>query len=253
MAASFVAPPWPDGVDRISLATVDSTSLEAARRAPDRPTWIMAARQTAARGRRGRSWAMPPGNFAASLAWRPRADPPAMALRSFAASLALHDALTGMGVRGLSLKWPNDVLLDGGKLAGILLECPAPGRLVLGIGINLIAAPAPTALEPGAVAPVSLLEATGLRVTPDAMLDALAPAFARREAQLADRGFDRLRADWLGHAARLGEPITARTMTETTTGTFDDVDASGHLILGTAAGRRRIAAADVYFGDPECA
>lgn len=251
-APSRPARSWPEGVDRLVLSEVDSTSAEAARRAPDRATWIMAERQTAARGRRGRIWAMPAGNFAASLVWRPVADPAAMALRSFAASLALHDALTAMGVQGLSLKWPNDVLLDGGKLAGILLECPAPGLLVLGVGLNLIAAPGAGDVEPGAVVPVSLLAATGLRVTPETMLDALAPAFAGREAQLAIHGFGPLRADWLRHAARLGGTVTARTMTQTVTGTFEDVDAHGHLILGTATGPRRIAAADIFFGEPTC-
>lgn len=239
---------WPEGLDRVVLATVDSTSAEAARRASVVPTWYLGLEQTAAKGRRGRDWSMPAGNFAASLAWRPGGDPAALALRSFAASLALHDVLTDLGVMGLSLKWPNDVLLNGGKLAGILLESPTPGLLVLGIGINLIAAPTPDQVEPGAFAPVSLLEATGLRVTPEAMLDALAPAFARREAQLATWGFAPIRTDWMKHAARLGQPITARTVTETTTGTFEDVDADGRLILRTADGPRKITAGDVFFG-----
>lgn len=243
---------WPEGIARVVLARTDSTSAEAARRAADAPAWILAHVQTAARGRRGRAWSMPTGNFAASLVWHPAADPAAMALRSFAAALALHDALEAMGAAGLALKWPNDVLLEGGKLAGILLESPAPGLLILGVGINLVAAPEPSALEPGATAPISLLEATGLRVSPEAMLDRLAPAFAAREAQLITRGFAPIRADWLARAARLGDRITARTMTETMEGTFDDVDATGHLILGTADGPRRIAAADVFFEPASC-
>jgi BirA family biotin operon repressor/biotin-[acetyl-CoA-carboxylase] ligase len=211
---------WPAGIDRVILESIDSTSAEAARRAPNAPTWILARRQTAARGRRGRAWTMPEGNFAASLIWRPGGTPAQHALRSFVASLALHEALTAMGVAGLSLKWPNDVLLEGGKLAGILLESTGD-RLILGIGINLIAAPGAAQVEAGAVRPVSLLEATGLRVTPEAMLDALAAAF--------------------------GQPITARTMGETTHGTFEDVDADGHLVLCTDRGVRRIPAADIFF------
>lgn len=238
---------WPAGHDRVVLDSVDSTSAEAARRAPAAPTWILARRQTAARGRRGRAWTMPEGNFAASLAWRPGGDPAALALRSFAASLALHDALAGMGARGLSLKWPNDVLLEDGKLAGILLESPMPGLLILGIGINLVAAPGAAEVEEGAVRPVSLLAAIGLRATPEAMLDALAPAFATREAELAARGFAPIRAAWLRHAARLGEVVTARTMTGSITGTFEDVDADGRLVLRTPEGPRRIAAADIFF------
>ena len=246
------APGWPAGIARIVLDGTDSTQAEAARRAADAPAWIMARAQSAARGRRGRAWAMPPGNFAASLVWRPRADPAGMALRSFAAALALHDALSALGAADLALKWPNDVLLAGGKVAGILLESPAPGLLILGVGVNLATAPAAGALEPGATAPISLLEATGLRVLPEEMLDRLAPAFADREAQLATHGFAPLRADWLARAARLGHRITARTMAETYEGTFDDVDATGRLVLGTASGPRRIAAADVFFEPQRC-
>lgn len=245
-------PGWPDGTGRVVLAETDSTSAEAARRADAAPLWVMARMQTIGRGRRGRVWSMPQGNFAASLVWRPDADPAAMALRSFSASLALHDALTALGVAGLSLKWPNDVLLDGGKLAGILLESPSPGLLILGIGINLIAVPDPAGLETGAIAPISLLAATGLRLSPEAMLDRLAPAFATREAQLTADGFAPLRADWLARADRPGQRITARSMTETVTGTFDDVDASGHLVLGTPTGPRRITAADVFFETAQC-
>lgn len=190
---------------------------------------------------------MPAGNFAASLVWRPSGEPADLALRSFVASLALHDALTEMGVLGLSLKWPNDVLLNGGKAAGILLECPAPGLLILGIGINLIAAPSPEEVEPGATVPVSLLAASGLRVTPSAMLDALASAFAAREAQIATWGFAPIRTEWLKHAARLGQPIRARLVSETLSGTFEDVDEDGRLILRTEAGLRKVTAGDVFF------
>lgn len=243
---------WPAGVDRIVLDTVDSTSLDAARRAPTGPTWIMSRNQTAAKGRRGRAWAMPPGNFAASLIWRPQGDPAQLALRSFTASLALHDVLTDLGAQGLSLKWPNDVLLTERKLAGILLEVPAPGLLILGIGVNLIAAPTLAQVEPGAVPPISLLEATGLRVEPETLLDRLAPAFAAREAQLTTWGFAPIRTDWMRHAARLGQPITARLPGATFTGIFTDVDDDGHLLLKTATGTRRITAGDVFFGEAPC-
>ena len=239
---------WPGGVARIVLDTVDSTSREIARRAPDAPTWVLAHAQTEGRGRRGRGWTVAPGNFAASLGWRPEVPPAQMALRSFTASLALHDALAGLGVRDLSLKWPNDVLLGEGKLAGILLEVPAPGLLVVGIGVNLAAAPAPGEIEPGALRPVSLLAETGVRVAPEVFLDRLAPAFAAREAQLVTEGFAATRADWLRHAARLGQAIAVRLPTETLEGTFEDIDNDGQLVLGTPRGGRRIAAGDVFFG-----
>lgn len=234
------------------LAEVDSTNSAAARLAPQltQPTWIMAHQQTAARGRRGRVWVSPAGNFAASLVMRPSGDPATMALRSFVAALALYDALAdliGPAAR-LGLKWPNDVLLNGGKVAGILLETTGQGaQLIIGIGVNLVAAPPPEQLEPGAMSPVSVLGETGLRISVDDMLDHLARAFARHEAQFATYGFAPIRTAWLQRAARLGQVIRARTMTETIEGTFDSLADDGSLVLLTATGRRAIPAADVFF------
>ncbi len=243
---------WPAGYGREILAEVDSTNAQAARRAPSLkgPEWICALQQTAARGRRGRAWVSPAGNFAASLVMRPGDPPDRLALRSFVAALALHDALaevTGTDA-GLALKWPNDVLLNGGKLAGILLEGVAPaGTLVIGIGVNLIAAPDNKTLEQGAVPPVSLLAETGVRVTPQTLLDALAAAFARHETAFATYGFAPIRTAWLAKAARLGEEITARTTRESHHGRFETVDDGGQLVLNTLHGRVAIAAADVFF------
>jgi BirA family biotin operon repressor/biotin-[acetyl-CoA-carboxylase] ligase len=193
------------------------------------------------------------GNFHGTLVLKPTEPPETVALRSFAAALALRDALTEMtGLPGsLSLKWPNDVLLNGGKLAGILLESqglngPDP-VLCIGIGVNLIAAPDPGHVEPGAVQPVSLLQETGLRITPEAFLDALAPAYGKWEARLATEGFPPLRAAWLSHAARLGETIRARTGQETREGVFQTIDASGNLILQMSHGPVAIPAAEVFF------
>lgn len=191
---------------------------------------------------------MPAGNFAGTLVWRPGGDPSQLALRSFVASLALYDALTSLDVMGLSLKWPNDVLLNEGKLAGILLESPGDGLLILGVGINLAAAPDAAEVEAGAVAPISVRAATGLTITPDRMLNELATAFARREAEFTTWGFAPIRTAWLAHAARLGQKITARTVTETHHGTFDTVDEDGNLVLQTSEGRRLITAGDVFFG-----
>lgn len=249
---------WPEGVARHVLAEVDSTNSEAARLAAAgvrQPTWIMARHQTAARGRRGRVWQMPEGNFAATLVFRPEGTPAQAALRSFVAALALQDALARLtgpaGAGRLALKWPNDVMLNGGKVAGILLESLGQGQgithLAIGIGVNLVAIPDAGSVEPGAVPPVSVQGETGLRIGPEDLLDALAAAFARREAQFATYGFAPIRTAWLGSAARLGQPITARTMSETLTGTFEGLAEDGALILITPAGPRRIPAADIYF------
>lgn len=242
---------WPDGVGRVILPSVDSTSLEAARQALhlSGPTWICALAQTAAKGRRGRVWANPAGNFAASLIYRPTGQMAERALRSFVASLALFDALvmaTGRA-EGFALKWPNDVLLNNGKLAGILLESGPADSLIIGIGVNLRAAPDAVDLETDATPPVALLTETGVDITPEDFLDLLACAFARVEAQFTDFGFEPIRKRWLAGAARLGEPIRARTMRDTFHGTFQTVDADGQLVLRTAHGQQVISAGDVYF------
>ncbi len=246
---------WPQGYGLHVLQQVDSTLNEAARIAPTAtgPVWIMAHHQTAARGRRGRAWANPKGNLAATLLMRPDGNPEQAALRSFVAALALFDACVAVTGRaqGLSLKWPNDVLLNGGKLAGILLESTGQGKgvmhLSIGVGVNLSEAPAADKVEPGAVRPVSLLSETGAQVSPEDFLTELAAAFARYESQFTTYGFDPIRTAWLSRAARLGEVITARTASSETVGTFETVDAGGNLVLNTAKGRVSIPAADVYF------
>ncbi len=243
------------GAGRIVLPETDSTNAEGFRRAAslDGPTWITAGVQTAGRGRRARPWASPQGNFHGTLVLKPSEAAEQVALRSFGAALALRDAvaqLTGLP-QGLTLKWPNDVLLNGGKLAGILLESqglngPDP-VLCIGIGVNLIAAPDPSLLEPGAMPAVSLLGETGLRIAPGAFLDALAPAYAGWEARFTAQGFVPLRTEWLSHAARLGDTIRARTGSEIREGVFETIDATGNLILRTASGTLAIPAAEVFF------
>ena len=149
---------WPEGVGRLVLPTVDSTNAEAQRLAPSvtGPVWILAGEQTAGRGRRARPWVSPRGNFYGTLLMQPRDGADVVALRSFAAALALREAF--VAVTGLPdafrLKWPNDVLLNGGKVAGILLETAGAGQgvghLAIGVGVNLIGAPDPSAVEAGA-------------------------------------------------------------------------------------------------------
>ena len=269
MSDSAPAEAAPAPAARIALEETDSTNAHALRRAPERPTWFLARRQVAARGSRGRPWAMAPGNFAATLALRQWGTPPGLSRIGFVAGLALHDALVSLTGRAFALKWPNDVLMDGRKLAGILLERERVGTigsgggpgsgagagarpatvggrraeahtLAVGFGVNLAAAP--DRVAEGALPAVSL----GGAVAPEALLDALAPAFAAREAQAAG-GFGAVRDDWLARAAKLGEPITARTLRGTHSGVFETIDGDGHLILRTARGRERIASADVFF------
>lgn len=247
---------WPSGHDKLVLDQVDSTLNEAQRRATaglTGPLWILALSQTAARGRRGRAWSMPPGNFAATLVLPLNETPDRIALRSFVAALALFDACVAATGRpeAFSLKWPNDVLLNGGKLAGILLETlQSQGRvsgLSIGIGVNLASAPPMADLESRALRPVALNSETGVAVSPQDFLDLLATAYARLETQFTTYGFDPIRTAWLDRAAHLGQEIIARTGTSEITGRFETIDASGQLILATQSGRQAIAAADIFF------
>ena len=244
--------PWPERTGRIVLDEVDSTMAEAARRAPtlDRPTWIVARRQTAARGRRGRAWVNPEGNFAATYVFRPGGNAAAAALRSFMAASALYEVLALQVERErLSLKWPNDVLLNGGKVAGILLETTGSGSgvdwLSIGIGVNLVHVP--EGVRDAAFPPVSLAGEGGRPVDLDEFLSNLASAYATEERIFEALGFGPIREKWLRHAARLGEVITARTGREEITGTFETIDEAGQLVLATPKGRVTIPAADVYF------
>ena len=151
----------------------------------------------------------------------------------------------------LSLKWPNDVLLNGQKVAGILLESSSKGTQVdwlsVGIGVNLNNTPDAGELEARAVPPTSVVEAGGPSLSNLSFLESLAKYFDHCERQLLQFGFDPIREVWLRHAAKLGQPITARTGSETVTGTFQTVDAEGNLVMNTSNGTRAIAAADVYF------
>lgn len=246
---------WPDGIGRHVLPVTDSTNAHALREAPalQGPAWFLGLEQTAGRGRRARAWASPRGNFYGTLLLFPKERADQVALRSFAAALALREAmasLTGLP-EAFALKWPNDVLLNGSKVAGILLEASSSGAgvqaLAIGIGVNLIAHPDPSETEPGALPAVSLLSETGLRITPEMFLDALAPAYARWEALFTAQGFAPLRVEWLAHAARIGETIRARTGKDTFHGVFETIDSQGNLILATASGPMAIPAAEVFF------
>ncbi len=242
---------WPEGVGLETHASLPSTMITARERAATGergPLWIHAQRQTAGTGRRGRPWRDIPGNFSATLLMTPP-DPNQAALRSFIAALALRDAFIEQTGRTdlFTLKWPNDVLLKGRKVAGILLEMQGQ-TLTIGIGVNLAATPAMDALETNATPPISLREATGVTVTTDEFLASLAMAFQRWETQFLTYGFEPIRTAWLNHAAQLGGIVTARMPNRTESGTFTTIDSTGAIVLQTAKGKLTLPAADIFFG-----
>ena len=214
------------------------------------PHWIMAHSQTQARGRYGRVWLSSKGAFAASLVMQPNCTLVVAAQRSFVASCALRRALTTyVDSSYLAQKWPNDVLLNGGKVAGILLESSGSGsnveRLTIGVGVNL--GYAPKDIPEASFVPVGLADVTGEIVPSEAFLEVLAAEFVEVEHKLTTGGFAEIRAEWIDHAARMGQVISARTSREVHTGSFEGIDEDGNLLLLTPGGKRVITAADVYF------
>lgn len=243
-------PRLPSFYSLVALDSVDSTNEEAKRRlAAGNPvpegTLIWAGEQTAGRGRRGRSWESPRGNLYMSLVLTPGRPPGTAAQLGFVAAVALADTLSELlpGAGRVRLKWPNDVLVDGGKVSGILLEAANGGAVVLGVGVNIRSRPAA-----GLYPTVSLAEAGAAVDEPGALLERFAQRLLDRYAAWRREGFTPLRAAWLERAIGLGQAIEVRLDRETLKGRFDALDDSGALALALPDGRRRmVAAGDVFF------
>jgi len=170
--------------------------------------------------------------------------------RSFVAACALLDALAQfVAPDRLAQKWPNDVLLDGGKVAGILLESASAEGVVthlsIGIGVNL--GTAPTGVTDAAFAPVGLGDVMDTPPNAQDFLPILAKSLLHWDTTLQSDGFPAIKAAWMKHAARLGKSITAVTSQASETGTFQGIDDEGNLLLLTPHGRKAIPAADVIF------
>ena len=240
------------------LNSVDSTNAEAIRRAAageSGPLWIGALEQTAGKGRRARRWASGSGDLTATLmlepkAWRPSADASEVATLSFLAAVCVGETAAALRPDAQILhKWPNDVLLNGGKLAGILLEAREPA-LAIGIGVNL--APDVVSVDPSeahgqTLRPAPLNAAGGLSISPERFLNELVVRFAQRFEEWRVRGFEAVRGAWLERAARRGAELTVRLHSETFSGRFMDIDAQGALMLETPRGVRLVHAGDVYW------
>ncbi len=243
-----------------SFDSVESTNTEALARirAGERgPLWIVTAHQTAGRGRRHRAWVSPRGNLAASIIESIEAPRSDAATLGFAAGLALHESLQslsvetaargGTGGKVFELKWPNDVLLGGEKIAGILLEAATTGEstcVVTGIGVNIVAAP------DNMPYPATSLAAQGFTLSAGDVFTALTDNWTKYFA-LWDNGagFPKIRDLWLDRAAGLGEPMTIRNGESVLSGIFETIDDSGCLLLKALDGRQMsVAAGDVHFG-----
>ncbi len=234
--------------------TIDSTNLEAKRRANTGargPLWIVALRQTAGYGRRGRRWIQAEGDFAATLLIEPDGLIEDAGQISFVAAIAVAEAIRAHIPRvALTLKWPNDVLLNGGKVAGILpelLDTPAGRMIALGIGINIISKPEDVSYQSARL--IDALDGSA-PPSPMALLDTLDDRMNTWRKVWLDQGFAPVREAWLEYAAGRGQRITVRLPGQDLKGVFEDIDPSGGLILRMGDHRRVIAAGDVFFTKP---
>ena len=236
------APVLPDGWTLVALDSVGSTNDEAARLADagaPEGTVVWSRQQTGGRGRRGRQWASPPGNLYSSTILRPDCAAPRAAELGFVAALAVADIVPPG--RPLCVKWPNDVLVDGGKVAGILLES-AIGQtgqvqhVVAGIGVNVGFAPQ---------LPEMRYRGAALGGSVEAALEKLTAALAARLAEWRRDGFATVRAAWLAKAGPLGAEVDVKLGEELVHGRFAGLDREGALLLETAAGPRKIVSGEL--------
>jgi BirA family biotin operon repressor/biotin-[acetyl-CoA-carboxylase] ligase len=247
--------------------TIGSTSTEAARVAQlgdAGDVWFCALKQTEGRGRRGRVWETASGNLAASLLVVPECDPAISATLGFVAGVAMNRALRqvvpgavvkqgidgadGQGGSRIALKWPNDVLADGAKLSGILLEAqkrPDGGMaIVIGMGVNIVAAPE------GLPYPATSLRALGYDISAETVFAALSDAWVDTvEIWNSGRGIPDVLSLWREAAAGIGAEVAVQRDGEVVRGVFETIDEAGRLIVRANDNRRiAITAGDVHFG-----
>lgn len=231
---------------------VGSTSDEAktlAESGAEHGVVVWAASQRRGRGRRGNAWRSPPGNLYASLLLRPDRTPAQACQLSFVASLALAEAIGAIVPEGrvVTCKWPNDILINHRKVAGLLLESSTTGGgtldwLVIGLGVNIANAPSDL------TRPVTSLHDEGCaHLTAGQLLEAFCAGFSARYDDWLTRGFAPLREAWLMRAEGRCGPVTVNLEGESFGGRFVDIDETGALIVEIpGAGRRVVTAGEVF-------
>lgn len=240
----------PDGSRHVALDSVVSTNivaLDIANSGEKGPIWVTAQEQTGGRGSRGRGWVSKRGNLYSSLMFESDCKPADAPTLAFAISLGLHAAITRLSPKNeLKLKWPNDVLLEGRKVSGILLERHRINErdlFIVGMGINCAHHPSQTNH-----AATDLAE-HGIDVTPETLFSVLTQEMAGIIKHWDHgSGFSQIRKLWLDYACGVGERITARTINQEKSGIFLDIDQDGQLVLLADNGiREKISVADIFF------
>lgn len=245
MSEAFLPAPF----SLVRLDSVGSTNDEARRLALSGAAAdllvVTAREQSAGRGRRGRNWVSPPGNLHCSTLIHIDGNLATAAQLGFVAAVALVDAFRAL-VPGIpfTCKWPNDVLAEGRKCSGMLLEPVGTEWLVLGIGVDVAAPPPPSAL----VYPACALADLGFAGSDADVLAAFCTSFGPLVDCWRRLGFAPIRDAWVERARGIGDPVVVRLEGETMSGLFVGLDDEGALLLDQASqGRRRILAGDVYF------
>jgi BirA family biotin operon repressor/biotin-[acetyl-CoA-carboxylase] ligase len=241
------------GVRHVSYDTLGSTNAEAlalARAGERGQLWISARTQSAGRGRRGTRWVSPAGNLHATLLLSEPSPPAHAPQLSFVTALAVHDAIAACAPQvgpDLKLKWPNDVLVEKAKVAGILIEGESEPAFAVAIGIGVNCATHPDNTD----YPAADLAGLGALVVPDALLEELAGAMQKRLAQWGSGlGFSATRADWLKRAAGLGDVLQVRLPERELSGRFQGLDETGRLLLEQAGRVTPVTAGEVFgFGE----
>ncbi|MBA4613243.1 biotin--[acetyl-CoA-carboxylase] ligase [Stappia taiwanensis] len=230
------------------VSSTNAVALEAAANGDEGNLWIVARRQTAGRGRRARAWVSEPGNLYASLLLIDPATPERLAQLPIVAALALAHAVDHMcsAYHLAQLKWPNDLLIGGRKISGILIEASTgpDGRraVVCGFGLNLAHHPD----LPGY--PTADLAGLGYPVQPEAAYRALNQAMATQLDRWRREPFSAVLDDWRGRATGIGRPIRVRLADRELEGVFVGLDDEGRLLLrGEDGANRVISAGDVFF------
>ncbi len=233
---------------------IDSTNLEARRRAERGevgPTWLLARRQSAGRGRRGRAWISFEGNLFATYVFDTAKAPAEVALLGFAAGVAIAETMDAFGVPGAALKWPNDVLVGGAKAAGILIDSGIgrDGRLWAALGLGVNVAVAPHALDQATTSLREKLPHGAEAPSAGAFFAGLRPRLEVWAARIDEEGFEPVRRAWLARVHGLGNRVRILQGAEAIEGAIVGLSPCGELELDTAGGRRLIAAGDVLFAN----
>lgn len=218
-------------------ATLGSTNDEALRLASagaPHGVLVTAAQQTAGRGRLGRNWSSPSGNLHASFLIRPGVPPNRAAELGFVAALAVLDTCDALSEQRASLKWPNDVLVGGAKLAGILTEL-AGGAVIVGIGLNVGSAPDGLPYATACLGPP---------VTVEAATQELAEAMQRRFRSWQSHGFGGVRENWMARGPAVGSVLALQIGITRSEGVYAGLDLNGALMLDGPQGRRRFVAGE---------